>query len=98
MSFVGKHFNSLIIKEFQASPVQVICIRGTSFCHDLSFVDALFEEARKDFPGLKREDVTVRTYKDPVRHGSIGLHIEPSGKLMEIPETYTRIEAVPDYY
>ena len=79
-----------IIKESTGS---IAVLRTDSYIHTLAHFLELFEEAKKDFPGLKPEEVEIVRYGGIRYAKTFGIEFRiPTGKTC--PAAYAKIEQV----
>jgi hypothetical protein len=79
-----------IIKESTGS---IAVLRTDNYVHTLAHFLELFEEAKKDFPELKPEDVEIVHYGGERYAKTFGMEFEiPKGKIC--PAAYAKIEQV----
>ena len=75
-----------VIKECYRSTV---VLRPDTYApRSLSYFDLLFEEAKKDFPDLNRNSVTVRSFAGKSNKNTIGIQFVVLGQK---PESYIRV-------
>jgi hypothetical protein len=80
-----------IIKEVLESG-KICVIRTNTYTSMLSHLIMLFEEAKKDFPGIDVASVSVKQYGGRRYKHTFGIEFNPGKK--EIPGTYEKIHAL----
>lgn len=78
-----------IIRQYSIESKRCV-IRTNTYKSDLSYFMNLFEEARKDFPDLKLDEVKVEHYGGDRHKGIFGIEFDRPEEI--VPETYVRME------
>ena len=78
-----------IIREYSTEAKRCV-IRTNTYASDLSHFMNLFEEARKDFPDLKLDEVKVEHYGGERHKGFFGIEFDRAEEI--VPETYARMK------
>jgi hypothetical protein len=80
-----------LIKEVRSTPHAHFCAIGTNtYEKSLAHLEMLFEAALRDFPLLRREDVTIRQY-DGDHHRRLTFSIEFTIEGT-VPTSYRRVK------
>lgn len=78
-----------IIRQYSTDSKRCV-IRTNTYISDLSHFMILFEEAKKDFPDLKIDEVKVEHYGGERHKGIFGIEFDRPEEM--VPETYTRMK------
>jgi len=87
-----------LIKEYwdgsnqhMSEPIPRCIVRTLSYGKRLSYLEWLFEMAKKDFPDLKKEDCEIVHYAGQRYKGTMGIEFEPPS---EVPNEYKPISGL----